>query len=115
MKLQVMGRRHRVTFRKDNKVFSRTYTKGMVFEGTAETLRNFPDLMKQVDDKIQVDVPPINGEGVPEVSAFKDSLPPDLNSMTVDQLKAYAEENEIDMGDSVKKADIIAAIQLVRI
>jgi len=36
----------------------------------------------------------------------------DLNSLTVAQLQDYAEENEIDLEDATKKADIIAAIQL---
>ena len=35
----------------------------------------------------------------------------DLDSMTKDELIAYAEEHEIDLGDAKKKADILAAIQ----
>jgi len=35
----------------------------------------------------------------------------DLDSMTVDQLKAYAIENKIDLGTATVKADIIAAIK----
>lgn len=35
-----------------------------------------------------------------------------LADKTVNQLKAYAEEKGIDLGDATKKADIIAAIQL---
>ena len=34
-----------------------------------------------------------------------------LASMTVAELKAYAEENEIDLGEFTKKADIIAVIR----
>lgn len=36
----------------------------------------------------------------------------DLAAMTVDALKALAAQNDIDLGDATKKADIIAAIQL---
>lgn len=116
MKLQVTGRRHRVTSRKDGMVFSRTYVTGQVFEGSAETLRNFSDLLKRVDDKTPVDVPPINGEERPELNAAREAeLVTDFNTMTVEQLRNYAADEEIDLGDSVKKADIIAAIQLVRI
>lgn len=35
-----------------------------------------------------------------------------LDDMTAAQLKAYAEENGIDLGDATKKDDIRAAIQL---
>lgn len=34
-----------------------------------------------------------------------------LEDMTVAELKAHAAENEIDLGDASKKADIIAAIE----
>lgn len=37
-----------------------------------------------------------------------------LASMTVADLKALAEAEGIDLGDSTKKADIIAAIELAR-
>lgn len=36
----------------------------------------------------------------------------DLTKMTVDELKAFAEANEIDLGDATKKADILSAIEL---
>lgn len=36
----------------------------------------------------------------------------DLDAMTVDELKAFAAENGIDLGDATKKADIRAAIEL---
>jgi hypothetical protein len=35
-----------------------------------------------------------------------------LTKMTVDELKAFAEANEIDLGDATKKADILSAIEL---
>jgi hypothetical protein len=37
-----------------------------------------------------------------------------LDSLTVADLKALAEAEEIDLGDATKKADIIAAIELAR-
>lgn len=37
---------------------------------------------------------------------------PSLSKMTVDELKAFAEANNIDLGDASKKADIISAIEL---
>ena len=37
---------------------------------------------------------------------------PSLTKMTVDELKAFAEANEIDLGDATKKADILSAIEL---
>jgi hypothetical protein len=36
----------------------------------------------------------------------------DLSKLTVDALKALAEERGVDLGDATKKADIIAAIEL---
>lgn len=36
----------------------------------------------------------------------------DISKMTVDELKAFAEANEIDLGDATKKADILSAIEL---
>lgn len=35
-----------------------------------------------------------------------------LSKMTVDELKAFAEANDIDFGDATKKADILSAIEL---
>jgi hypothetical protein len=34
-----------------------------------------------------------------------------LEQMKVDELKAYADSRDIDLGDATKKADILAAIQ----
>lgn len=36
----------------------------------------------------------------------------DISKMTVDELKAFAEANEIDLGDATKKADLLSAIEL---
>ncbi|WP_404474833.1 hypothetical protein [Microbacterium aerolatum] len=41
--------------------------------------------------------------------AEQDSAP--SKSWKVDELKAYADENGIDLGDATKKADILAAIE----
>lgn len=35
----------------------------------------------------------------------------EVDEMTVDELKAYAAENNIDLGEATKKADILAAIK----
>jgi hypothetical protein len=37
-----------------------------------------------------------------------------LSSMKVDDLKALAEEEGIDLGDATRKADIVSAIELAR-
>lgn len=36
---------------------------------------------------------------------------PNVSGMTVPQLEAYAEENQIDLGEATLKADILAIIQ----
>lgn len=38
-------------------------------------------------------------------------VPDDLDGRKVDDLKAYAEEFGVDLGDATKKADIVAAIR----
>jgi hypothetical protein len=35
-----------------------------------------------------------------------------LKKLSIDELKAYAAEHAIDLGDATKKADIVAAIEL---
>lgn len=47
---------------------------------------------------------------VPEDEASKS----DLDGLKVDELKALAESEDIDLGDATKKAEIIAAIKLAR-
>lgn len=44
--------------------------------------------------------------------AEETAAPPDLDGMTVEELKAYAAEKGIDLGDATKKADIRASIDL---
>lgn len=49
-----------------------------------------------------------------EYEQVEGSAPEDVNPLAglkVDELKAYAEEHDIDLGDATKKADIIAAIE----
>lgn len=43
-----------------------------------------------------------------------DEGPKGLDDMTVNELKAVADAEAIDLGDATKKADIVAAIQLTR-
>lgn len=124
MKLQVIRLKHRMTYHpteKGARSYSRTFTEGMVFEGTASALKAFPDRLQQVSEGTpltDLNSVPINGTGDVVAAAqaqesVKGHKVMDLNTMTVDQLHGYAEENEIDLGDATKKADIIAAIQLV--
>lgn len=51
-------------------------------------------------------------EDLPDPDAEDDAE--DLSNLKVDQLKALAAKEEIDLGDATKKDDIIAAIQLAR-
>lgn len=37
-----------------------------------------------------------------------------IESLTIAELRAFAEENEIDLGDAKRKGDILAAIQLAQ-
>ena len=48
----------------------------------------------------------------PVVEEEEDENSVDLSKLTVDALKALAEERGVDLGDATKKADIIAAIEL---
>ena len=121
MKLKVIRLKHRVIYHPEGgKAYSRTFTEGMVFDGSPRALAAFPDRLVQVPEDTpltDLDSVPINGTGE-HVEAVQEQIVKghkvvDLNTMTVDQLHGYAEENEIDLGDATKKADIIAAIQLV--
>lgn len=49
-------------------------------------------------------------EAEDEANAISEA--PELAKMTVEQLKAFAAANAIDLGDAVKKADILSAIEL---
>lgn len=48
--------------------------------------------------------------GVADESVTEDETA-DLSKLTVAELKIYAEENGVDVGDVTKKADILAAIE----
>lgn len=52
-------------------------------------------------------------ENAPEAPEAKDpaSAEKQIADMTVAELKTYAKEHEIDLGDAAKKPDILAAIQ----
>lgn len=51
-------------------------------------------------------------EGIEITSSPDSEDAPSLSKMTVDELKAFAEANDIDLGDATKKADILSAIEL---
>ena len=51
-------------------------------------------------------------DGKEAKSASGKDQPTELKDMTVPQLKDYATEHKIDLGDATKKDDIIAAIEL---
>lgn len=48
--------------------------------------------------------------GVVAPEARNESPPPSLEDLTIAQLREFALENDIDLGEATKKADIIAAI-----
>ncbi|PHP21374.1 hypothetical protein CG471_02045 [Sphingobium sp. IP1] len=50
----------------------------------------------------------------PEGASSDDADDQSLGKMKVDELKALAAKEEIDLGDATKKDDIVAAIQLAR-
>ncbi|MGW4030752.1 hypothetical protein ACWEFL_15770 [Streptomyces sp. NPDC004838] len=61
-----------------------------------------------------VDSPPTTGRRAPRDTSTTPPGPgPDevvLEKMTVDQLRAYAEKEGIDLGDATKKADVLGAV-----
>ncbi len=46
----------------------------------------------------------------PETAETEPETNEDFEKMTVSELKAYAEDNNIDLGEAIKKADILKAI-----
>lgn len=78
----------------DNEVLSRAIAVGETISGSLAAVA--------VANKWAEEVPP-SGSTATKL---------DLAAMTVDALKALAAQNDIDLGDATKKADIIAAIQL---
>ncbi|MFD9064189.1 Rho termination factor N-terminal domain-containing protein [Kitasatospora purpeofusca] len=58
--------------------------------------------------------PPASGDGPPQDdpgAAGTEERPPALGRMTVEQLRAYAAENDIDLDAATRKGDILAAIE----
>ena len=45
------------------------------------------------------------------IEALEASLPVDLDSMTVKELRSHAKKKDIDLDDATVKADILAIIQ----
>ena len=65
---------------------------------------------KQTEENPEL-VPDDQGEPeLPEETRDKEDVP-DLNSMTVDQLKETAEKRGIDLGNAKKKAEILAVLK----
>lgn len=46
-----------------------------------------------------------------EVTGEADAVEKSIDKMNLDELKAYAAENNIDLGEATKKADILKVIQ----
>jgi hypothetical protein len=62
------------------------------------------------DDEVPADLAKLITN--PKVWAETDAEGEPSEAWTVAQLKAYADEHSIDLGDATKKADILAAIEL---
>lgn len=80
--------------RPDNEVRTRTIEAGEIIEGDLATVAVREKWAEEVAEN--------------ELEQGK----PSLDDMSVDDLMAYAEENNIELGDAKKKADIRAAIDL---
>lgn len=76
-----------------------------------EILANSPDIYTDVDPNGAKDPDGDGFEGGPQRKATAE-LKAKLDDMTVDELKAHAKANSIDLGDATLKADIRAAIDL---
>jgi len=57
---------------------------------------------------------PLDHDGDDKAGGFNPGEGNELADMTVNDLKALAEAEAIDLGDATKKADIVAAIELAR-
>lgn len=82
--------------RPDNEIRTRTIEEGEVISGDLAQVAVREEWAEVVED----DASPAAGDQKT------------LDDMTVDELKAFAAEKEIDIGDATKKADIRAAIEL---
>ena len=65
----------------------------------------------------EVEPEPVDGSGEPETPVDEpqgEEESVDLDALNLDELRTYAAENGIDIGDATRKADIRAAIQAAR-
>jgi nucleotide-binding universal stress UspA family protein len=69
----------------------------------AQQLLALADWLHQVTDAVAGPEQPADGEPAADL--------PFLETLTVKELRAYAEEHGIELGDASKKADLIAAIE----
>ena len=69
---------------------------------------------KQEEDSLSEDKEPdeefFAENKYPETAETEPETNEDFEKMTVSELKAYAEDNNIDLGEAIKKADILKAI-----
>lgn len=80
---------------------------GTLFDFTVEEVKEL-EALKAVRKPVVEDA---EQAAALQVSTENSSTTVDLSEMTVDQLKAHAAELGIDLGESTKKADILATIQ----
>lgn len=80
--------------RPDNEALSRMITEGEIITGDLAQVAVDNEWAKEVGDETEA------------------SPPKSLDDMTAKELKAYAAERNIDLGDASKKDDIRAAIDL---
>ena len=69
---------------------------------------------KQEEDSLSEDKEPdeefFAENKYPETAETEPETDEDFEKMTVSELKAYAEDNDIDLGEATKKADILKVI-----
>lgn len=73
----------------------------------ADDLITNPKVFREDDDIVKVDP---EGSESSEEESFDDGLP-DLEEMTVQSLREFADDLDIDLGDATRKADIIDRIR----
>lgn len=67
---------------------------------------------KATDDEVKAAGKTQIIDGLAPVKVAKDQAAPDFTKMKVDELKAYAKVNDIDLGEAKKRNEILAAIEL---
>ena len=65
----------------------------------------------EFDEDTSVDVGALVAAGHVEILAVDDGELKPLDELTVIELRAYAEQHDIDLGDARLKADVLAAIR----